>query len=132
MIKKQFTKSGGVDLNGMTISSQNAGTSVRSGMCFPKIKTNSPLTFTFRYYGYTSSDIEVGGPTSARCFIGDGNTTTSLFNGTIGWRKNSWGSRRFTVPAGTTFSCIYAGDGGKHLRRCYFTVTFNDVEMIDD
>ena len=133
MIKKQFTQGGGIDLNGMTVTAQS-GTQNCMGFAFPKIKTLASLTFNIHWYGYSLGSSS-GGSDSKYWYIGDGNTRTQMGYVSCSWRKNQWGGRSLTVPAGRTFSQIWMdlGAGGTtNFRRCYWTVTFDNVEMVDE
>ena len=125
MIKKQFTKGGKIDLNGMTISTareSNSG-SAHCGLIFPKVKA---LNVTVKVYIYTK---DISGSENRGYVTSNGKTTQ---NGTasVRYSRGSVTENTFTITDGRIMESIgFAYDPQKGIVQ--MSVIFNQVEMVE-
>lgn len=125
MIKKQFTKGGKIDLNGMTISTARESNSgnAHCGLIFPKVKA---LNVTVKVYIYSKN---IGGSENRGYVTSNGKTVQ---NGTVrvGYSAGSVRENTFTITDGRIMESIgFAYDPQKGIVQV--SVIFNQVEMVE-
>ena len=128
MIKKQFTGSNRIDLNGETLSS--LGTPIKGGACglaFPKLKANNVTIICYVSGRYASSSGTINGVLKTNNDATITEQSVSLrFN-----RNNADTPNTFTINDGRIMNGVIISKKEYEADAERLTITFNDVEMVE-
>lgn len=127
MIKKQFIQGGGIDLNGVTLKSLRSANGA-CGIAFPKLKANNVSIVCYMSGRYASSSGSVRGEMKTN---NDANITRT--DVTLSFKKNNADTpNNFTINDGRIMNGVTISKLEYEANAKRMTITFNDVEMIDD